>query len=353
DCGHDPAGGGAEQVVREVVDLGVLDRDHARQGLEDHPVPDLVARERDDEGGHADQGDDRALEGADDRRRGDRGQDAHPPLQVRAVRPLQLGDDDARDAADERDRQVDLADQEHEDDAVRDQRRPRHRRDDVLEVRRRPEVWRREGEDQDDDAERDDDRRAAQVAGADVVPDPLRQRGERDGLRFGRLAGRGHAGAEWVDGIPETFVGCPAVIASTICCWVVVERSYTPTLRPRRSTVIRFAVSNTSCRLCEIRTTASPCSASRLTSASTCSVCATPSAAVGSSRITSFEFHITALATATVCRIDPIVVTRRLFSVSRVLASIGGSLRTSNRFSSRPRYMFWTTSRLSQSARSW
>src|SRR5581483_5046814 len=299
---------------------------------------------RDDEGGHADQGDDRALEGADDRRRGDRGQDAHPPLQVRAVRPLQLGDDDARDAADERDRQVDLADQEHEDDAVRDQRRPRHRRDDVLEVRRRPEVWRREGEDQDDDAERDDDRRAAQVAGADVVPDPLRQRGERDGLRFGRLAGRGHAGAEWVDGIPETFVGCPAVIASTICCWVVVERSYTPTLRPRRSTVIRFAVSNTSCRLCEIR--------------------ATPSAAVGSSRITSFEFHITALATATdwrcppesvatVCRIDPIVVTRRLFSVSRVLASIGGSLRTSNRFSSRPRYMFWTTSRLSQSARSW
>ena len=41
------------------------------------------------------------------------------------------------------------------------------------------------------------------------------------------------------------------------------------------------------------------------TSASTCSVCATPSAAVGSSRITSREFHITARATATDWRWPP------------------------------------------------
>ena len=43
----------------------------------------------------------------------------------------------------------------------------------------------------------------------------------------------------------------------------------------------------------------------RLTSSSTCCVCATPSAAVGSSRITSFEFHITARATATDWRWPP------------------------------------------------
>ena len=58
---------------------------------------------------------------------------------------------------------------------------------------------------------------------------------------------------------------------------------------------MRSRVSKMSCRLCEMITTARPCSASRLTSASTCSVCATPSAAVGSSRMTSFEFHCTAL----------------------------------------------------------
>src|SRR5262245_4110611 len=64
--------------------------------------------------------------------------------------------------------------------------------------------------------------------------------------------------------------------------------------RPRRSTVMRSATSKMSWRLWEISTTARPCSASRLTSASTCSVCETPSAAVGSSRITSREFHMTA-----------------------------------------------------------
>ena len=98
---------------------------------------------------------------------------------------------------------------------------------------------------------------------------------------------------------------------------------------------------------------------------STCSVCETPSAAVGSSRITSLEFHITARATATDCRCPPesvatgwrierIVVTASVFSVSLVFASIGGSFRRWNQLcTSRPRYMFWTTSRLSQSARSW
>ncbi len=86
---------------------------------------------------------------------------------------------------------------------------------------------------------------------------------------------------------------------------------------------------------------------------------------MGSSRITRREFHITALATATDWRWPPespatvwrtllIVVTERLASVSRARASIlvSSSVRSGSS-SSRPRNMFWTTSRLSASARSW
>src|SRR5947199_64785 len=59
---HDPAGQVAEKVVREVVDLVVLDHDHALgDRAQDHSLPDLVAGERDDEGRHADEGDDGAL----------------------------------------------------------------------------------------------------------------------------------------------------------------------------------------------------------------------------------------------------------------------------------------------------
>src|SRR5256886_539796 len=68
---------------------------------------------------------------------------------------------------------------------------------------------------------------------------------------------------------------------------------------------MRVATSKTSVRLWETSTTASPCSARRFTRSSTCRVCATPSAAVGSSRKTTRLFHITARATATDCRWPP------------------------------------------------
>ena len=112
-------------------------------------------------------------------------------------------------------------------------------------------------------------------------------------------------------------------------------------------------------------TTARPWAASRATRSSTCRVWATPSAAVGSSRMTRREFHITArpIATdwrwpperlATCCRMERIVVTASDFIVAAVLASISGSLsRRMTSCSSRPRNMFWTMSRLSHSARSW
>jgi hypothetical protein len=81
--------------------------------------------------------------------------------------------------------------------------------------------------------------------------------------------------------------------------------------------------------------------------------------------MTTFEFHMTALATATDWRWPPdrpatvwrtlrIVVTDRSASVFFARDSIfGSSSRRRPSVISRPRNMFWTTSRLSASARSW
>ena len=127
---------------------------------------------------------------------------------------------------------------------------------------------------------------------------------------------------------------------------------------------MRSETAKTSFMLCEISTTPRPLSASRRTSSSTWAVCATPSAAVGSSRMTTRLFHSTALAIATVCRWPPerlatswrsdfTVRTERLARVSPAICSMVGSSSTMPRVFSRPRNMFWTMSRLSQSARSW
>ena len=64
----------------------------------------------------------------------------HAAVLVGAAGQRELGDDDARDAADVADREVDLADQEHEHDAVGEHRHAGHLRDDVGEVARREEV---------------------------------------------------------------------------------------------------------------------------------------------------------------------------------------------------------------------
>ena len=68
---------------------------------------------------------------------------------------------------------------------------------------------------------------------------------------------------------------------------------------------MRSATCSTSDMLCEISTTARPRSARRRTRSSTWAVCATPRAAVGSSRTTTLEFQSTALAIATVWRWPP------------------------------------------------
>src|SRR6185369_9642568 len=183
----------------------------------------------------------------------------------------------------------------------------------------------------------------AEVAGADagppapaVVGEGLVGRvGDPDGCRVRRVDGW-CGGAHTVTSAwtaPGTFDRAPAVIASTTCVWVTSVRLYSATFWPRRRTVMVSATSKMSCRLWEIRTTARPCSPRRLTRSRTWRVCATPSAAVGSSRITTFEFHMTALATATdwrwppdspatVWRTDRMVVTDSWASVSLARRSI-------------------------------
>ena len=71
----------------------------------------------------------------------------------------------------------------------------------------------------------DDHRPAAEVAAADVVPDAPEE-ALRYLLRGGRDRVRAHTGGSGaVCGIPETFVGTPAVIACTTSCCVVCLRS--------------------------------------------------------------------------------------------------------------------------------
>ena len=224
-----------EVVARNVVDRGVLDRDHAlRQQLEQHSLPGKQPRERDDERRDADEGDEGALERADQRAGNDCERDAEQALheiaarqRVAASRQLQLGGDHGRDAAHGSDREIDLPEQEHEDDAVRDRRGPGRLDDQVVEVAGADVGGVLEIEVERDDDDPDDDRAAAELAGTQVVPDSPREVGDRD--RFGcdrRFGLDGHVVAGSASsGIPETLVGTPAVIAPTISCWVVFSRS--------------------------------------------------------------------------------------------------------------------------------
>ena len=99
-------------------------------------------------------------------------------------------------------------------------------------------------------------------------------------------------------------------------------------------------------------------------SSSTTRVWVTPSAAVGSSMITSWACCMTALATATACRWPPdreptgwrmerTVTTDRSASVCFAANSMLISSSWKYFISSRPRNMFCTMSRLSHRARSW
>ena len=139
---------------------------------------------------------------------------------------LQLGGDHSGDPAHEGDREVDLADEKDEDDAVGEEAGPRHLRDQVREVGGCPEVGRRLPEDGDDNPEREDHRPAPEVAGLEVVLEPLPERFLLQGLDLGSSSDRHYAPAPaFVDAIPATLVGVPAVMACTTSCCVVLARS--------------------------------------------------------------------------------------------------------------------------------
>ena len=78
------------------------------------------------------------------------------------------------------------------------------------------------------------------------------------------------------------------VMAATSCSVVASSTRKSAALRPSRSTTIRSATAWTSAMLWLIRITPSPVSRSRSTRLSTSAVWATPSAAVGSSSMTTF-----------------------------------------------------------------
>ena len=195
--------------------------------------------------------------------------------------------------------------------------------------------------------------------------------GRRRRRRVRRLDGVGAALAvDVLDRSPrrpsrERASSLPAVIACTTSCWLVSDVVNMPTSCPSRSTEIRSATSKMSCRLCETITTPRSRSARRRTRSRTWRVCATPRAAVGSSRITTFEFHMTDFATATAWRWPPEspatswrtdcrVVTDRLSSVSAEAFSMLRLVEhEAVRAARGPRNMLATTSRLSASARSW
>ena len=192
-------------------------------------------------------------------------------------------------------------------------------------------------EDDRDDDQADDDRQRAELAAADVGPPALRVRA--DGVWRAGVAAASAAAAEVRSAAlmrPPPRAGrapsesLPAVIASTTSCWfvsralelgdVLAEAQHRDrSRRPRR------------CRAGCARSARPPrpCSPRRATRSSTCRVCATPSAAVGSSRITTLASSTSRpwrprptgagrpRAPATVWRTERIVVTERPLSVSR------------------------------------
>ncbi len=97
----------------------------------------------------------------------------------------------------------------------------------------------------------------------------------------------------------------PVVINSTISRLVTSAAATSAATRPRYSALIRSLTSLTSFMLWLISSTPRPLSARRRTRSSTCLVCATPRAAVGSSSMTTLEFQSTDFAMATVCRWPP------------------------------------------------
>ena len=126
----------------------------------------------------------------------------------------------------------------------------------------------------------------------------------RDGVDRLRVRG-GHRRSARARGIPATFVGTPAVIAWTTSCWVVVAPVVDADVAAEPEHGDPVGDLEDVVEVVRDEDDREPLLGEPLTSSSTCWVCATPSAAVGSSRITTREFHITARPIATDWRWPP------------------------------------------------
>src|SRR2546423_3578186 len=249
---------------------------------------------------------------------------------------IQDGGHSRGQAADNADRKIDLPQQQYEDNPDGDRAHRGDLQDEVGQVSR--------GE-------------GAVVLGLEDDPDhdQANDHWQRSQLPLGDAATQ-------VDERVHASTSAP-VMAATTCSRVAAFISKLPAFFPSRSTSTRSATAKTSARLWLISTTPSPRSRSLPIRPSTCSVWATPSAAVGSSRRTTRGSPRSERAIATDCRCPPdseATCMRALGSftdsVSRssiVRRSIPISSSQPNAACSRPRNRLSTTSRLSHNARSW
>jgi hypothetical protein len=169
-----------------------------------------------------DEGDDRPLNASDRGADGDRERDRDEPgIVVARAGELELGDGDAGDAAHVPDREVDLADEEHEDDTDGDHRDAGHLPDQVREVDCGEEDVRLRREEERDRDDPDDHGQAAHVAALQRVPATPHHRAEALVLRGRDLdfcrRRRAHAAS--------VASGLPTVIAWTISCAFVLPVS--------------------------------------------------------------------------------------------------------------------------------
>ena len=150
-----------------------------------------------------------------------------------AVGNQQDGCDHARHTRDIADRQVDLAEQQHEHDPHRDRRVGRRLHDQVDEVAGGEEAVVLALEDDRDDDQAEDDRQRSELARADVGPPFAGRAGQAAALgcrRRGRARGRGGRGGAHATtssapvSRPGTLESVPAVMAWTTSCSVVSVR---------------------------------------------------------------------------------------------------------------------------------
>ena len=227
DPGERPSPIVGQEVVRDVVDRVVLNRDHTllTDGLLHDALPCEEAREGDDERRHADQGDERALERADRGTNPDGEQDRDQARDLIALLGLlEQRHGHAANAADVADGEIDLAEQQDEDDPHGDDRHAGHLDDDVVEVDRRDVVRVFRPEVERDQRQPNEDRQNAHLAAAEPLEISASEREDRfpflaagvGGCRFG--LDRRQTGAGSDSSLPAAFAGAPTVIASTIAC---------------------------------------------------------------------------------------------------------------------------------------